>query len=932
MIEKAFVPQGGGYFKELEAIAKSSQKKYEGLFVDFIGWYENDESVFIVMEYMEHGDLDSHLKGPLPEKEAREITLQITEGLKSLHENGFAHRDLKPANTFVLCKSPDWWVKIGDFGISKRVHEKSGLQSSVGSPTFLAPEMQMVYLSDMNDHDPVLRYTEKVDIWALGVMAFYMVFHEYPFSPRRPTSLQQYIQGEDLPFPKAPRSEISESCKSFIKAALAPNVSERLSANQATENEWLRRADSLSAEMTGLKIEEDNFPGNASTEVSPSALGPVQKPTFNDYKDYTTSSSHEAIRAHVLFNSSEPSHGKKSPSPARKSDRVESLFDSSLDEDPIGMQLKELQSLHSLGVQHFRQNDFKKAESMLRGAAQGRKQLRGLKYQETRNTYHCLGVLYYHMARYSEAKQLFQWVLEYQERLFGPKGISTLKSRYWIGVLTVQEGYGKEGMSMLQQVMHLQKDILGPSHPDTLLSRSVIEQHKPQILAMVSQNPSSSRPLEAEMERATRFMQQSIWKIEPLLRRSATGAKRSSKTPWRATGLYGSYTRLVIVRLPISSPQPVPNLKPNDSDSSKIETYYRTMAELGQRLHGQEYYNAAQGHLEAAVSGLQKTLGPTHADSLDALYWLGRNRYELREYQSAEPIFKELLHGLIETLGKSDRKTLNSLHAIGHALSKQGKYQEAEFAFRSAFKGLEKISNVCDQGLVHTLFQIGLNLHMLGYSKQAEPILQDALNRRNYLLGPRAADTIECVFWLGCVLFDLKKYSESEESFRRTRTLRREITDMATSHWLGLAMYCQGKYEQAIPFLHRAFSLQNDRLGKNDLNTLRSSYWLGLAYYHQAKYDEAEHLLSEGMTGMEMLLGLSNEDTLDCLCWYAEVLQEQEKDELAGLVRQELAHGHMLLFGLESPRSLLMIKKWVFSREPQEKYLGADKFFQEKGL
>jgi calcium/calmodulin-dependent protein kinase I len=67
------------------------------LFVKFFGWYENGDFVFIIMEYMKHGDLESHLKGPLPEEEACHITLQLAEGLQSLHDNGFAHRDLKPA-------------------------------------------------------------------------------------------------------------------------------------------------------------------------------------------------------------------------------------------------------------------------------------------------------------------------------------------------------------------------------------------------------------------------------------------------------------------------------------------------------------------------------------------------------------------------------------------------------------------------------------------------------------------------------------------------------------------------------------------------------------------------------------------------------------------------------------------------------------------
>jgi len=64
--------------------------------VEYHGWYENDNSVFIAMEYIQNGDLASYLKAPLPEHEAREIAFQVAEGLENLHENKYVHRDIKP--------------------------------------------------------------------------------------------------------------------------------------------------------------------------------------------------------------------------------------------------------------------------------------------------------------------------------------------------------------------------------------------------------------------------------------------------------------------------------------------------------------------------------------------------------------------------------------------------------------------------------------------------------------------------------------------------------------------------------------------------------------------------------------------------------------------------------------------------------------------
>lgn len=76
--------------------------QYERCFVRSSGWYENDISIFIAMEYFPHGNLQRYLSSLIPEIETQQIASQILEGLSFMHDNGFAHRDLKPAVSIYL--------------------------------------------------------------------------------------------------------------------------------------------------------------------------------------------------------------------------------------------------------------------------------------------------------------------------------------------------------------------------------------------------------------------------------------------------------------------------------------------------------------------------------------------------------------------------------------------------------------------------------------------------------------------------------------------------------------------------------------------------------------------------------------------------------------------------------------------------------------
>jgi serine/threonine protein kinase len=49
------------------------------------------------MEYLPLGDISQCFKKRLPEWEVKDVSKQLLDGLKKMHEVNIAHRDIKPA-------------------------------------------------------------------------------------------------------------------------------------------------------------------------------------------------------------------------------------------------------------------------------------------------------------------------------------------------------------------------------------------------------------------------------------------------------------------------------------------------------------------------------------------------------------------------------------------------------------------------------------------------------------------------------------------------------------------------------------------------------------------------------------------------------------------------------------------------------------------
>lgn len=161
--------------------------------VAYHGKFIEDDSLFIVMEYADGGDLYSAIQrrksqaAYFQQEEAISILGQCSNALSYIHARHILHRDLKSPNIFL---TKEGTVKIGDFGIAKVLeHTRAMAMTLIGTPTNLPPEVC--------DSRP---YGTKADIWSMGVVFYELLSLETPFQASNLAALVlKIVNGEPKP-------------------------------------------------------------------------------------------------------------------------------------------------------------------------------------------------------------------------------------------------------------------------------------------------------------------------------------------------------------------------------------------------------------------------------------------------------------------------------------------------------------------------------------------------------------------------------------------------------------------------------------------------------------------------------------------------------------------------------------------------------------
>jgi len=188
--------------------------------------------LYLVLEFCSGDTLENFMaKTKLPEKSIKYITTQLVDGLHYLHRQNIAHRDLKPANILLqktdnyLKTEMDFHVKIADFTFARLMEPGEYMNTILGTPLYMAPE---IFLEK--------KYTDNSDLWSLGIITYQMLYGKLPFIPGGGfPDLIRMLQTA----PSYPQSTASPLIVSFVQSLLEKDPKKRLSWKALLDHPFL---------------------------------------------------------------------------------------------------------------------------------------------------------------------------------------------------------------------------------------------------------------------------------------------------------------------------------------------------------------------------------------------------------------------------------------------------------------------------------------------------------------------------------------------------------------------------------------------------------------------------------------------------------------------------------------------------------------------
>ena len=230
---------------EIEILSKLNHENIIRLYNSDL---ETPKYKYLITEYCNGGDLNGILEYYKDEKnrlfteeEVQYIMRQIISGIKYLHvDNKIIHRDLKLENIMLHYENEEdrlqknilkAKIKIIDFGFA-RYNEGT---SVVGSPLYMDPRILMKLNRVDNKKD--FLYDQKVDIYSLGIICYYLLTGNPLFDVQSMEDLVKATEKGEFQI----SSNLSKEIISFLNNMLRYDPKKRLNIKQLSEHSFITK-------------------------------------------------------------------------------------------------------------------------------------------------------------------------------------------------------------------------------------------------------------------------------------------------------------------------------------------------------------------------------------------------------------------------------------------------------------------------------------------------------------------------------------------------------------------------------------------------------------------------------------------------------------------------------------------------------------------
>lgn len=213
--------------------------------VKYYETFEDSKYLHVVMELCEGGDLFDHVIAQmcLTEEEVSRVMRKLMHAVNYMHEMNICHRDLKPDNFLYVSKEPEADIKVVDFGMATGFSTTGdSLNSMVGTPYYIAPEVLAGF------------YGKECDIWSLGVVMFFLLSGEQPFTSESLPDIYKRISTAAYSFSSPAWASVSSQAKHLIQQMLVLNPETRISLQTALDHPWFNETRLLSPRAVSTQV------------------------------------------------------------------------------------------------------------------------------------------------------------------------------------------------------------------------------------------------------------------------------------------------------------------------------------------------------------------------------------------------------------------------------------------------------------------------------------------------------------------------------------------------------------------------------------------------------------------------------------------------------------------------------------------------------